>query len=176
MPADCRLMQTGGTGTLLASPAQPECAACCPNSSKQRGEFGLHEDLLSQPAPAPHSFSPKPTSPLKWGTDQGTPQPAPGGYRQELALFMDTVAAVSLAAALVLHIQQRGRGDIHATSQHSVSTTGPRGGCRHRLHPAGWGAGLDTEGSQRQKTHPPIDRDRYIKKKKSKPKPKTVLR
>lgn len=136
-------------------------------------EFCLHEDLLPQPAPAPQILSLKPASPATKGWGQplspGTPQPGPGGYRQELALFTDTGAAVSLAAALVLHIQRRGRGDIHATSQHSVGTTGPRGqregGRGHRHHPAGWGAGWGTQGSQRQKTRPPIDRDIYIKKK-----------
>lgn len=132
-----------------------------------RQESLVSTRTCSHSPPQPRTLSPPNLhKPLKRGTDQGIPQPAPGGYRQELALFMDTVAAVSLAAALVLHIQQRGWGDIHATSQHSVSTTGPRGGCRHRLHPAGWGAGSDTEGSQRRKTRPPIDRDRYIKKEK----------
>lgn len=38
------------------------------------------------------------------------------------------------------------------------------GGRGHRHHPAGWGAGLGAEGSQRQKTRPPIDRDIYKKK------------
>lgn len=91
----------------------------------------------------------------------GTPQPGPGGYRQELALFTDTGAAVSLAAALVLHIQRR--GNIHATSQHSVGTMGPQGGgagtvTTQQAGERAWGA----KGSQRQKTRPPIDRERYI--------------
>ena len=53
---------TGGTGMLPASPAQPQCAVRCASSSKQKGEFGLHEDLLSQPLtalPSPALFLPQ---------------------------------------------------------------------------------------------------------------------
>lgn len=86
-PQNCRLMQTGGTGTLPASPAQPECAVCCPNSNKQAGEFGLHEGLLSQPAPAPHSFSPKPAQTTKAGNRPRDPTTSTRGLQTRVGFI-----------------------------------------------------------------------------------------